>query len=101
MALMSCGPAFLALVVDAMAGAGATHGLEQRQGTRLMVETLAGTAAYLGANGLDAAELRRRVATPGGVTEKGLDALELAGLRGALAGAVDLVVAATKPEPAA
>jgi len=101
MALMSCGPAFVALVVEAMAGAGARHGLEQEQATRLMVETLAGTAAYLDANGLDAGELRRRVATPGGVTEQGLDALERAGLRESLAAAVDLVVAATEPERAA
>ena len=72
MALMSCGPAFLALVVEALADAGARHGLDRRQATRLVVETMAGTAAYLDANELDAAELKGRVATPGGLTEKGL-----------------------------
>ena len=92
MALMSCGPAFVALVVEAMAEAGSRHGLERRQATRLVVETLAGTAAYLDANDLDAAELRRRVATPGGLTEKGLQALEEHGLRRCFDAAVDLVV---------
>ena len=96
MAIMSCGPAFLALVVEAMAQAGARHGLEAAQAIRLVVETMAGTAAYLDANQLDTAELRRRVATPGGVTEKGLQALEDGGVPRAFDAAVDLVVEATR-----
>lgn len=94
-ALMSCGPAFLALVVEAMADAGARHGLELQQARRLVVETMAGSAAFLDANGLDAAGLRARVATPGGLTEKGLETLEQRGLREAFDGAIDLVVEAT------
>ncbi len=94
MAVMSCGPAFLALVVEAMADAGSRHGLEPRQARRLVTETMAGTAAYLDANDLDAAMLRRRVATPGGLTEKGLQVLEDAGLRASFDSAVDLVVKA-------
>jgi pyrroline-5-carboxylate reductase len=96
MAIMSCGPAFVALVVEAMADAGARHGLEPRQATRLVVETMAGSAAYLDANDLDAAALRRRVATPGGLTEKGLDVLEQTGLRRSFDAAVDLVVEASR-----
>jgi pyrroline-5-carboxylate reductase len=92
---MSCGPAFLALVVDALADAGARHGLEARQARRLVAETMGGTAAYLAANDFDAADLRRRVATPGGLTEKGLRVLEDTGLRGSFDAAVDLVVEAT------
>ena len=94
MAVMSCGPAFLALVVEAMADAGSRHGLEPRQARRLVTETMAGTAAYLDANDLDAASLRRRVATPGGLTEKGLQVLEEAGLRDSFDSAVDVVVKA-------
>jgi pyrroline-5-carboxylate reductase len=96
MALMSCGPAFMAVVVEALAEAGAAHGLERRQATRLVVETMAGSAAYLDANDLDAGELRRRVATPGGLTEKGLGVLEEQGLPGALRSAVDLIVEASR-----
>ena len=94
MAVMSCGPAFLALVVEALADAGARHGLEPAQAVRLVVETMAGTAAYLDANELDAAALRSRVATPGGLTEKGLGVLEETGLRRSFDSAVDLVVEA-------
>jgi len=94
MALMSCGPAFLALVVEALADAGARHGLDPDQARRLVVETMAGSAAFLDANGLDAEGLKSRVATPGGLTEKGLGVLEERGLRDAFEGAVDLVVGA-------
>jgi pyrroline-5-carboxylate reductase len=94
-AIMSCGPAFLALVVEAMADAGSRHGLDPDVALRLVVETMAGTAAFLDATGLDAEGLRSRVATPGGLTEQGLRVLEDKGLRDAFDGAVDLVVEAT------
>lgn len=96
MALMSCGPAFLALVVEALSDAGARHGLDPDQARRLVVEAMAGSAAFLDANGLDAVALRRRVATPGGVTEKGIALLEERGLREALGDAVEIVVDATR-----
>ena len=94
MALMSCGPAFLALVAEAMAEAGARHGLEAQQAMRLVVETMAGTAAYLDANGLEPGEMRARVATPGGMTERGLEVLEDSGLRDSFDRAIDLIVEA-------
>lgn len=94
MAIMSCGPAFLAVVVDALADAGAAHGIDRAQAARMGVETMAGTAEYLARHGDDAAELRRRVATPGGVTERGLRTLEQEGVPGAFRAAVDTVVEA-------
>jgi len=96
MAIMSCSPAFIAMVVEALAEAGARHGLDKRQATRLVVETMAGSAAYLDANDLDPAELSRRVATPGGMTEKGVALLEERGFPDALHAAVDMVVEATR-----
>src|SRR5215211_860021 len=76
MAVMSSGPAFAALVAEAFADAGAAHGLGRADAVRMAVETMGGTAAYLEAHDLDLAGLRERVATPGGVTERGLRALE-------------------------
>jgi pyrroline-5-carboxylate reductase len=96
MALMSCGPAFMALVVEAFAHAGAAHGLDPAVATRMTVETMAGTAAYLAQHGDDVEALRARVATPGGTTERGLIALEEAGLRHACHAAVDAVVEAAR-----
>jgi pyrroline-5-carboxylate reductase len=92
---MSCGPAFLALVVEALASAGARHGLPEHEATALVVETMAGSAAYLEHNSLDTEELKRRVATPGGLTEKGLKVLEEGGIRRAFDDAVDLIVETT------
>ena len=45
MAIMSCGPAFLALLAEAFADAGVAHGLDPDDAARMSVETMAGTAA--------------------------------------------------------
>ena len=94
-AIMSCGPAFLAAVAEGLAEAGAAHGLDPADAVRMTVETMAGTAAYLARHDLDAGALRRRVATPGGLTERGLVTLEEQGLGDALRAAVDTVVEGT------
>jgi pyrroline-5-carboxylate reductase len=96
MALMSCGPAFMALVAEAFADAGAAHGLSRDDASRMIVETMAGTAAYLAERGYDTEALRARVATPGGATERGLIRLEDRGLREVCRAAVDAVVEMTR-----
>jgi pyrroline-5-carboxylate reductase len=96
MALMSCGPAFMALVAESFAEAGAAHGLDPDDAMRMVVETMGGTADYLAQHDYDAPGLRARVATPGGVTEKGLITLEERGLRDVCRAAVDTVVEATR-----
>jgi pyrroline-5-carboxylate reductase len=96
MALMSCGPAFMALVAESFAEAGAAHGLDRDDAMRMVVETMGGTADYLAKHGYDAPALRERVATPGGVTERGLITLEERGLRDVCRAAVDTVVEATR-----
>jgi pyrroline-5-carboxylate reductase len=96
MALMSCGPAFLALVAESFADAGVAHGLDPADAMRMMVETMGGTADYLARHDYDGPQLRARVATPGGTTERGLIALEERGLRDVTRAAVDSVVEATR-----
>jgi pyrroline-5-carboxylate reductase len=97
MALMSCGPAFMALVAEEFADAGAAHGLAPDDAMRMVVETMNGSAAYLAANEYDAGALRARVATPGGATERGLVRLEEEGLGRVCRAAVDAVVEGTRP----
>jgi pyrroline-5-carboxylate reductase len=96
MALMACGPGFLALVAEKFAEAGAAHGLDPSDAMRMVVETMGGTADYLAQHGYDGPALRTRVATPGGTTEKGLIALEEHGLGDVTRAAVDAVVEATR-----
>jgi pyrroline-5-carboxylate reductase len=57
----------------------------------MVAETMAGTAALLERDP-DTAALRGRVASPGGFTARGLDALERGGVRAAFSDAVDAVV---------
>jgi pyrroline-5-carboxylate reductase len=96
MALMACGPGFVALVAEKFAEAGAAHGLDPDDAMRMVVETMGGTADYLARHEYDGPALRTRVATPGGTTEKGLIALEEHGLGDVTRAAVDAVVEATK-----
>jgi pyrroline-5-carboxylate reductase len=91
-ALMGCGPAFFALVVEALVDAGVHHGLAPESAALMASETMAGAGALLVEGGLDAAELRRRVTSPGGSTERGLAALEGGELRSAFHDAVAAVV---------
>lgn len=92
MALMSCAPAFVALVAEAMVDAGVRHGLQPADASLMAVETMAGTATLLRQTGHDTAGLRRRVTSPGGSTARGLEALERGGLRAAFYDAVSAVV---------
>ena len=91
-ALSACGPAFFALAAEALAEAAARRGLSPRDAARLSAQTLAGAGRLLQLSDGDTAALRARVATPGGVTAKGLDALEADDLRGAFDRAVAAVV---------
>jgi pyrroline-5-carboxylate reductase len=93
MGLMSCAPAFVALVAEAQIDAGVRHGIPAAQGAELVVQTLAGTAELLRRRANDTQAVRREVASPGGVTARGLDALERAGLRAAFSDALDAVLA--------
>ena len=87
-AVMSCAPAFLALVAEALVDAGVRQGLTADQASRMVVQTLAGTAAVLQENGLDTRALRTRVTSPGGMTARGLAELEAGGVRAAFDAAV-------------
>jgi pyrroline-5-carboxylate reductase len=91
-AVMSCAPAWIALVAEALVDAGARHGLNREEAGRLVAETVAGTGQLLADAGVEPAELRRRVTSPGGLTERGTAVLEEAGVRDAFDSAVDVVV---------
>ena len=87
-AVMSCSPAFFALVAEALVDAGVKHGLTADAAGRMAVETMAGTAAVLRATGYDTRGLRTRVTSPGGMTARGLAELEAGGIRPAFERAV-------------
>jgi pyrroline-5-carboxylate reductase len=92
MGLMSCAPAYVALVAEAQIDAGVRKGIPAAQGAELVVQTLAGTAELLRRRDNDTMAIRREVASPGGVTTRGLDALERGGIRAAFSDALDAVL---------
>jgi pyrroline-5-carboxylate reductase len=85
-AVMGCSPAYLALAVEAIADAGAADGLDPALARELVVETAVGTAELLRRH--DPEAVRKAVASPGGSTEKGLEALERERAREAFEAAV-------------
>lgn len=85
-AVMGCAPAYLALAVEAIADAGVKDGLDAELARELVVETTAGTAELLRVR--HPADVRKAVASPGGSTEAGLEALDREGAREAFEAAV-------------
>jgi pyrroline-5-carboxylate reductase len=91
-ALSGAGPAFFALVIEALVDAGVREGLTAPQASELAVATMGGTAALLSHHQANTVELRRRVTSPGGATAAGLAALEQHKLRAAFDAAVEAVI---------
>lgn len=89
--LSGSGPGFVAVLVEALADGGVKAGLPRPLALALATQTLSGTAALLDQTGEHPAQLKDRVASPGGTTIAGLAVLEQRGVRGAL---IDAVVAA-------
>jgi pyrroline-5-carboxylate reductase len=85
-AVMGCSPAYLALAVEAIAEAGAADGLDPELARELVVETAVGTTELLRTH--HPADLRKAVASPGGSTEAGLEALDREGAKEAFEAAV-------------
>lgn len=75
-ALAGSGPGFVYRFIDALAAGAASLGLDRAQAERLAVQMVAGAGALAAASEHSPAELAHRVASPGGMTRKGLDVLD-------------------------
>lgn len=89
-AVSGSGPAYFFALAEALARAGKSAGLAPEIAEGLAAQTAAGAGAMLAEGEEPAADLRRRVTSPGGTTEAALDALQ----RGGLASLVDSAVQA-------
>ncbi len=78
-ALAGSGPAFVYRFIEALSEAGASLGLPREQAGRLALAMVEGAAALAAASPHAPGELARRVASPGGVTQAGLDVLDADG----------------------
>jgi pyrroline-5-carboxylate reductase len=87
-AVSGSGPAYFALLAEAMIEAGILLGLSREISTQLVVQTMFGTAKLLRDEGLHPVELREQVTSPGGTTIRAIRELELAGVRAAFLNAI-------------
>ena len=88
LALTSSGPAFVALMTEAMADGAVAAGLPRDLAHRLAHRTLAGTAELLDKRSLHPGQLKDMVTSPAGTTIAGIRKLEQSGVRSALIEAV-------------
>lgn len=93
-AVSGVGPAYAALVAEAQIDAAVRAGIPEPVAKRLVGAAMAGGAAMLRAQDMDTLGVRRAVTSPGGVTARGLAALEAGGLRAAFDDAMDAVLEA-------
>ena len=84
-----CGPAFVAMFIEALADAAVKHGIVRADAYRIVSQMVLGTAKLQLATGQHPAAMKDAVCSPGGATIKGVIALEDAGMRSALVKAID------------
>jgi len=86
-ALMGCSPGYLALMAEVLVEAGVREGLTEDQAKRMVSKAMSATGGLLELH--DPSALKDAVASPGGMTEAGLNALEERNIRETLQAAVD------------
>jgi pyrroline-5-carboxylate reductase len=87
-AVSGSGPAYFALLAEAMIEAGILLGLAREISTQLVVQTMLGTAVLLRDERMHPVELREAVTSPGGTTIRAIHELEQAGVRAAFLNAI-------------
>ena len=87
-AVSGSGPAYFALLAEAMIEAGILLGLSREISTQLVVQTMLGTAKQLRDTNTHPVELREMVTSPGGTTIAAIRELERAGVRAAFLNAI-------------
>lgn len=84
MALASCGTAYAMKYIGTIAAIGAKMGFDSAEALEIACDTVGGAAALLQYRKSSPSEEIRRVATPGGYTERGLKAMDKEGFTAAL-----------------
>ena len=88
-AVSGCGPAFIAMMMEAMADAAVKHGIPRQESYKLVAQMVVGTGKLMLETGQHPGVMKDAVCSPGGTTIRGVIALEHAGMRAAFMDAVD------------
>ena len=91
MAISGCGPAYMAMVIEALADAGVKYGLPRHTAYLLASQTMVGTGRMQIETGKHPGVIKDEVCSPAGTTIRGVEALEENGLRKAMMAAVKVV----------
>ncbi len=94
--LSGSGPAYVFMMIEALADGGVRAGLPRAVAMRLAVQTVKGAAAMCQSTGEHPGVLKDQVASPGGTTIAGIEALEKGAFRGTIMGAVTAAAARSK-----
>jgi pyrroline-5-carboxylate reductase len=86
--LSGSGPAYVAIMVEALSDGGVAAGLPRAVAEQLAIQTVLGTAQLLRETAIHPAQLKDRVTSPGGTTIAAVARLEEAGFRSAIIEAV-------------
>ena len=86
-----CGPAFIAMVIEALGDAAVKHGIPRAQAYEMVSQMVAGTAKLQLTTGQHPGAMKDAVCSPGGTTIKGVAELEACGLRSAFIKAIDAI----------
>ncbi len=100
-AVSGSGPAYFALLAEAMIEAGILLGLAREISTQLVVQTMLGTAKQLRDEKMHPVELREMVTSPGGTTIAAIRELEMAGVRAAFLNAIQAAMVRSRELAAA
>lgn len=90
------GPAYVFLLVEELTETARDKGFSDADARLMAEQTFIGAAALLDATGEDPAELRRRVTSPKGTTERAVAVLQSANIAGVLSEATDAALARAK-----
>ncbi|CAI5701275.1 unnamed protein product [Peronospora effusa] len=87
-ALSGSGPAYFFLVAEAMIDTGVHMGFSRPVATKLVQQTMLGSALYMQAENVHPVELRNNITSPGGTTAAGLYRAEKNGFRAVIADSI-------------
>jgi pyrroline-5-carboxylate reductase len=90
------GPAYVFLLIEKLMQAATGKGFSEEEARTMAAQTFIGAAALLDASGEEPAELRRRVTSPKGTTERAVAVLQEAGLDEVFTRATDAALARAK-----
>jgi pyrroline-5-carboxylate reductase len=94
--LSGSGPAYVALMIEAMSDGGVKMGLPRQTALKLAAQTVFGTAKMILVKDIHPSQLKDMVASPGGATIEGIAVLEEGAFRGMVIDAVEAAAVRSK-----